>query len=256
MTSADAVLTVNVASAYAGYSAAALGDMDGDGLDEVAIGSYWPSTSYRGRVMVFLGGGISTGTNAVPDAYVEGANTSDYLGYSSSAYRAFENGGDFNGDGFADLVCGAYQGKNPSGSANGTAYVVLGPMSTSGSVRTIAQASFYGETNPSYAGWSIDGNGDVNRDGFTDVIVGAYYHNPGTGNGAGAGYLIYGPQTGTMGLSDVRAKMYGTAANEYVGTKVGFIGDQDGDDSDEVGLGAYYSGSAAGKLYVVFGTNL
>jgi hypothetical protein len=227
-------------------------DMDGDGADEVALGQYTGS-SYYGAVYLFYGQSLG-GDYATSDADVTytGAASSDYLGMHVG--RAT----DFNGDGLGDVIMGAYAA-DTGGYYTGSVYVVAGPGDTGGNVNSIAQAELYGEVNYQYIGQNdMDGEMDVNRDGFTDVVVGSAYSSFGPAGtySTGTAYVMYGPQTGDVSLGDARCRLVGATSYEQAGYGVSFIGDQSGDDSPEVLVGAPYGSSYAGTAYVVWGDRL
>jgi hypothetical protein len=96
---------------------------------------------------------------------INGYTADDYSGYSVS------NAGDVNGDGLSDVIIGSYRDAN---SYKGKSFVVFG-KTTGASVNldsTLSGFTINGEYN-SYSGWSVSGAGDVNGDGFDDLIVGA-----------------------------------------------------------------------------------
>ena len=237
-----------------GGSVAALGDTDGDGAGDLAVGAEQMGDDDNGRVYVFGGGfGASVDAETGASAWYEG-EVYDNLG------RRVADGGDFNDDGYADLLIGAPWASG-SGSNSGTVYLIAGPMDASGSAMSLAYAEFYGEMSNTEAGEGIDGSMDLNRDGFTDVLVGAPGADHAGGlNQAGSTYLVYGPQSGVMSLANARVNLTGLEGGQYSGNAVAFIGDQDGDDSPEVLTGAKYTagtgGSDGGAIYIVFGGRL
>jgi hypothetical protein len=90
------------------------------------------------------------------------------------------------------------------------------------------------------------------------VLVGAPYYSD---YGAmlyslGTSYLMYGPQTGDVSLSNARCEFKGTASNDQVGTDMSFVGDQTGDDSPEVLIGGQYAASYYGAAWMVWGDRL
>jgi hypothetical protein len=108
-----------------------------------------------------------------------GENGNDLLSGSVSS------AGDVNGDGFDDILIGAY-GNEDAGSDAGKAYLIF--SSSLGSSDTInvstADYSFIGDDDNDYAGISVSSAGDVDGDGFDDVLIGAYLNNDG-GTAAG-----------------------------------------------------------------------
>jgi hypothetical protein len=252
---ADTRFVGRISNSYFGGSVAALGDTDGDGAGDLAVGAERDGDDDNGRAYVFagdFGGSVDAETSA--SAWFEGEV------YDNIAVRVAD-GGDFNDDGYADLLIGAPYSDGSGSGNSGTVYLIAGPMNASGTAPTIAYAEFYGEPYNSEAGRGIDGTMDLNRDGFTDVLVGAPSADYAGGlNGAGATYLVYGPQSGVMSLADARVNLVGEESDQFSGSAVAFIGDQDGDDSPEVLTGAQYtdggSGTDSGAIYIVFGADL
>ena len=234
---------------YFGEALTGVLDMNGDGADELAVGA-WQAESQYGAVYVFNGGSLGGELSATEaDATITGSGTYQYFG------RYVSRANDFNNDGYGDLLAEA-----PYGHSNyGSIYVFLGPAS-SGSADTIAQAEFYGETSGGFNPYNVsglDGAGDVNRDGYSDVLIGAPYYSPGGGvYNTGIAYLMYGPQTGDVSLANARCAFPGAASNDQTGYDVSFIGDQTGDETDEVLIGGPYASSYYGDAYIVFGDRL
>ena len=132
---------------------------------------------------------LATGTGGFK---IIGENSHDVAGYSVSA------AGDVNNDGFGDLLVGAYGHYSDGGTQNGTAYVIFGSASLSGIIDLDDLATgtggfkIIGEDTFDVAGTSVSAAGDVNNDGFDDLIVGAYAHASDGSFDNGAAYIIYG----------------------------------------------------------------
>ncbi len=168
------------------------------------------------------------------------------------AGTALSGAGDVDRDGLADLLIGA-KGYD---SYRGVACLFLGPVSGTMGISS-ADAFLRGQTQGDYAGSAVAAAGDVNGDGFIDLMVGA--PNEETNGGAGSAYVVLGPVTGDADLGDVALKLTGEAENDSAGTAVAGAGDVDGDGLDDLLVGADGEDSAesdAGAAYLVFGSQL
>ncbi len=107
------------------------------------------------------------------------------------------------------------------------------------------------------AGGSLDGAGDVNGDGFDDVIIGAQTADPSGRSDAGSAFVIFGgpsPPTAALGaLGDRGFRIDGAVAGDRLGADVSAAGDVNGDGRDDLLVGAYAADGFRGRAYVVFG---
>ncbi|NQT29543.1 MAG: FG-GAP repeat protein, partial [Candidatus Saganbacteria bacterium] len=154
----------------------------------------------------------------------------NYAGYSVSS------AGDVDGDGYDDLLVGAWK-NDDGGTYAGKAYLIYGPAYGSIDL-SIADASFVGENSGDYAGYSVSNAGDVDGDGYDDLLMAAHYNGDG-GTRAGKTYLIYGPAYGSIDLSSADAFFIGENSYNYAGYSVSNAGDVDGDGYDDVLIGAW-----------------
>jgi hypothetical protein len=163
------------------------GDLDGDGADDVLVGSPGGRGAARSSGVAIVLFGEPSGTVNLRDADVnlQGASTSDEAGISVAGAL------DVNADGAEDVIVGANGVSEGTGTAEGAAYVVLGPL-TAGSV-ALSDADWIlgGATVASNAGISVAGVGDADADGYGDFAVGAYGDTT-AGSWAGAAYLVPG----------------------------------------------------------------
>ena len=173
--------------------------------------------------------------------------------------------GDVDGDGLDDVIIGANRA-DPNGSDSGRAYVVFGkadtePVQLAEIVAGNGGFALHGEAMDDNAGISVSRAGDVDGDGLDDVIVGAQYADA-NGGDSGRAYVVFGKADGAgVDLEDVAAgvggfSLEGEAAGDRAGFSVSGIGDVNGDDLDDVVVGAFFaapSGDASGRAYVVFG---
>jgi hypothetical protein len=209
-------------------SLASAGDVNGDGFADVVVGAGWGNPGGRrgaGKVSVYYGSAAWTppgaGSAHTPDRLLEGALANDNFGSSVAS------AGDVNRDGYADLVVGAFQG-NPGGREfAGTASVFYGSATwtqpAAGTARTpdrFLEGAAAGDTS----GWSVAGAGDVNGDGYADLVVGAFRADPGGRDAAGTASLFYGSATWSQpaaGTARAPDRLFeGAAADHWFGVVV------------------------------------
>jgi len=250
LSQADAKMLGEQPDDQAGYAVAAAGDMNGDGLADVLIGA--PGLDQGGgeaggAYLVY--GPMSGDLNlALADSRIIGAETDDRVGY------ALANVGDLNEDGFADLFVGAW-GDNTNGNFAGAAWVVHGPLDEEVDLAQ-EEIVFIGEQSGDNAGTAVASAGDVNNDGWIDLLIGAPNLDPGGAVSTGGAYLLYGPHTEDLELDRADAFLLGEATADYAGQRVEGAGDLNGDGFDDMIIAAWGSdigGSAAGAIYLVNG---
>jgi hypothetical protein len=200
-------------------------DVNGDGYDDLIVGAVdalLPSGDVGGQAHVFHGG--PAGVSTSPDWTTYGETQFAQYGHAVSW------AGDVNGDGYADVLVGAPNHAHGH-SAEGKAYVYLGgPLG----LDTSPVWTFEGDATGSLLGWDVAAVGDVNRDGFGDIVVGAPEHDPRGGTTEGAAFVFLGH---AGGVSAAPAwSILGPVGSE-TGYAVGG-GDFDGDAFSDVIVGA------------------
>ncbi len=265
------VINGESAADRSGWSVDSAGDVNGDGLVDLIVGARSSDPggdSNAGRSYVVFG---QTGTTAVELSAIA-AGTGGFVingeGAGDFSGAAVANAGDVNGDGLADLIVGARFGDTDSDTDAGRSYVVFGTTSSSAidlSTITAGTGGFVinGETAGDESGWSVASAGDVNGDGFADMIIGARFSDPGGRTDAGRSYVVFGKAgTTAVDLSAVAAGTGGFVINgetggDQNGFNVGSAGDINGDGLADLIVGANLSdpatGADAGRSYIVFG---
>ena len=165
--------------------------------------------------------------------------------------------GDVNGDGYDDLLISAWH-EDEGGDMAGQVYLIFGKPSgwRMDTCLSDADVSFIGEEAEDRAGYRM-ASGDVNRDGYDDILIGAVHNSEG-GSSAGQVYLIFGKPSGwrmDVDLSDADASFIGEDAYSYVSRALS-VGDVNRDGYDDILIGAYGAlgqGNEAGRVYVIFG---
>jgi len=214
-----------------GYSVAGAGDVDNDGWDDIVIGAYRNDAAGvdAGRAYVL------SGQTGLVIWTLTGLTAGDFFGH------AVAGAGDVNGDNFDDVIVGVYA-SDAGGSATGQATVFSGQTG-------LALYTLNGEVVGDQFGWSVAGAGDVNNDGFTDVIVGADRNDAG-GADAGRAYVYSGP-TGT-----ILHTLTGLAPGEQFGHDVAGARRVNADLFDDLIVGAFSNDAVinnAGRAYVFSG---
>jgi len=226
-----------------GYSVSTAGDVNGDGYSDVIAGALQNDAggTDAGRSYIYFGG-INMENTA--DAILTGAAAGDQFGISVST------AGDMNGDGYSDIIAGA-SGNDAGGSSAGRVYIYLNSMTGT----DIADEFFTAESAGDEFGFSISSAGDINGDGFSDIIIGADENNAGAIN-AGRVYIYFG---GIIQDNIADLTITGTASNDMFGGSVSSAGDVNGDSFSDVIVGAAFNnsnGADAGRAYIYFGGNV
>lgn len=214
-----------------GSSASPAGDLNGDGYPDFIAGSPL-GYSNRGIAFIFFGG---PAMDTVDDVTLFGDGYGNNFGSSVSA------AGDVNGDGFGDVIVGAYA----FNSGKGIAYIFYGGISMDNVPDVILNGEFDGD----YFGSSVSNAGDVNSDGYSDVIVGANGYNSNTGKA----YIFLG---GASMNNTPDVIFSGEAFLNYFGRSVSGAGDVNSDGYSDVIVGADGYNSDAGRAYIYFGNNI
>ncbi len=222
-----------------GYSVATAGDVNGDGFADVIAGAQYythNNFAFEGRALVYLGG--ASGLATIPVWSGEGGQSNAYFGCSVAS------AGDVNGDGLSDVIVGAWRWTLDQG-AEGAAFVYLG--TPAGVDPDFAWRTSGNQSNASY-GLSVSSAGDVNGDGYADVIVGAQRYLSGQRN-EGRAFVYFGGASG-LGLNPSWVFDGGLSEARF-GACVGTAGDVNGDGFADIIVGAYgwhapeaYEGSA------------
>jgi len=220
-------------SNYFGNFISSAGDVNGDGFDDIIVGSnIITSLNYRSYAYIFYGG--MTMNNIADVTLIGELNT--YLVCVSSA-------GDVNGDGYSDVIMGSYQ---PSISYRGLISVFYGGYSMD------ANPDFTFYPNGSYSGlrFSVSTAGDVNADGFSDVIIGVGSEEFAT-SPPGKAFLFYG---GIGGIFHTPAVTFsGVYRGDKYGLSVSSVGDVNGDGFSDAAVSSTYYNSYSGRLFIYYG---
>uniref|UniRef100_A0A7V3E8K9 T9SS type A sorting domain-containing protein n=1 Tax=Ignavibacterium album TaxID=591197 RepID=A0A7V3E8K9_9BACT len=237
---ADVILTGAVAGDQFSYSVSTAGDVNGDGYSDVIVGALYNDAGGvdAGRTYIYFGG-VSMDNTA--DVILTGAAANDLFGSSVSA------AGDINGDGYSDVIVGAVY-NDAGGTDAGRAYIYFGGVS----MDNTADIILTGAAANDYFSYSVSTAGDVNGDGYSDVIVGAAFNDAG-GSNAGRAYIYFG---GVSMDNTADVILTGAAAVDLFGFSVSTSGDVNGDGYSDVIVGATQNdagGDNAGRAYIYFG---
>ncbi|MCK5739300.1 FG-GAP repeat protein, partial [bacterium] len=243
-----------------GYYLSAAGDVNADGYDDFMVAGYhhynvssedWNS----GGVFLFLGKQNFPDINEQPitnaDAIFEGYRKNDMVGYNIAGK------GDFNGDGYDDMLIGAPGKWETNLPNNGYLYIVLGRPEADwpkpSKIKDIADFSLVGESYLDQLGYAVDFAGDLNQDGFDEIVVSAAFKDIEGQQWAGKVYLIPGSAEGFQGeipITEAAIASFIFPMDEgTLGYSVAGVEDVNADGYPDFTIGA----EGAGHCFLLFG---
>jgi len=260
-----------------GYSVSDAGDINGDGIGDLVIGSPLsdPDGKSNAGVTYVLFGSTegfdltlnASSLNGTKGFVINGTQAGDQSG------RSVSNIGDINGDGVDDLAIGApFSGI--SGDNSGAAYIIFGSKESNYFSNPIELFGFgskgliiKGSNSAHNAGWAVSGAGDFNGDGIKDLLIGATNYDQEESGIQGESYVIFGKEGGfssTIDLSNIGLndglKIISDDPNN-LGYSVSDAGDINNDGIDDLIIGAPYAdpdpnGNNSGSSYVIYGRRI
>ncbi|MBX9258858.1 FG-GAP repeat protein, partial [Desmonostoc muscorum CCALA 125] len=237
-----------------GKSVSTAGDVNADGISDLIIGASGAASGAGQSYVVF---GSSNGFSPTLDlSNLNGSNGFAINGSGTdSSGNSVSSAGDVNGDEISDLIIGA--------PGNGKSYVVFG--NSSGFSASFDLSSLNGSNGfvvngsaTDLSGASVRNGGDVNNDGISDLIIGAYN----AASGAGNSYVVFGKSSGFSASLDLSTldgsngfAITGINGNDASGYSVSSAGDVNDDGISDLIIGAPFASEFAGQSYVLFGSS-
>ena len=252
---ADMTFVGEAADNRLGHAISGAGDMDGDGLPELIMGSYGYTEMGVDSGKTYI---IPSSTMTPGMETTLGESQYMYLGEGpmEASGHAVRTAWDVDGDGLNDVVVGAR--RNSTGALEGgKGYLIYGDsLGAIGEVKSLADADhgFYGEVVGGWVGYQAAGAGDVDGDGRADLLFGAHTSD----DAGGRSYLILadsiGPALQSMDYAD--AVFTGEYPSNHSGRSLAPAGDVDGDGLADLLIGARNAGDRVGRAYLYYGKSV
>lgn len=254
----------------AGWSVAGIGDINGDGKADIAVGAPLADTGSArpGATYVVFGSNGGAGTLSLAD--LNGANGFRIKGLAGNDGQGYSvaSAGDMNNDGFGDLVISAPQADPLGRDTAGAVYVVYGKAGGFGAELDLATLNgangfrVQGAADGDGLGEAVAAAGDIDGDGFDDLLIGAAGASPGGRFEAGSVYILYGA-AGAAAVVDMAApaarvtRIDGQAGNDGLGDAVAAAGDVNGDGYGDFLIGAPGADAGgridSGSAFLIYG---
>ena len=250
---------------FFGYDVEIIGDLDGDGVTDIAVGAPYDNDGGQSQGAVYILFLNSDGTvkDSQKISSTEG-NFQEQLDAYDAFGRAIANVGDFDGDGVIDIVVGAYH-DDDGGYNTGAVYILF--LNSDGTVKDSQKIS---STEGNFQniidsgdcwGNAITSLDDLDGDGITDIAVGAHKnYSPGTEmNRVGAVHILFLNSDGTVKhsqeISDTKGDFNAIGDNDIFGIDLTNLSDLNGDGITDIAVGAQgdsENGFSQGAVYILF----
>lgn len=231
-----------------GVAVAGAGDVNGDGFSDLLVGGpqVWVGVSVPGRAELYLGS--DSGPGSIPVWTSEGDQPGAAFGYALSA------AGDVNSDGYGDVIIGEPGFDFPEPIDRFNAGKVLVYLGTPSGLPATASWESSGVNRFAFLGFSVSGAGDVNNDGYDDILMGSFR---GFSGEAGIAQACLGSPSGPA--ASPAWTRTGDHLNAHLGTVLAGAGDLNGDGYADVVIGEpdydrSFNEESVGRAYVFRGS--
>lgn len=257
-----------------GAAVSAAGDINGDGFDDILVGAYLADDAGKvdaGKVYVVFGQAEAfdpflqlSNLNGNNGFIINGKESHHQLGWAVSS------AGDFNNDGFDDILISAPSIEINGETNVGESYLIFGKATAYTATFDLTSLNgtngfaLQGENEFDFFGYDIDGIGDLNNDNFDDIIISAPFASPNQIQHAGSSYVIFGNNSNASGLLQVSSlngnngfRIDGRSTNDFSGFSLSGAGDFNNDNFNDILIGAYAADALgnveAGESYLIYG---